>query len=255
MIHYHGLPMGANGDEVVRFLSGRHAFISFASPNQIGIASEVCQSFAIDNGAFSAWKSGQGFDFSGYEDFVLEWSTHPSCDWFIIPDVIDGTIEDNQELISEWTSSPKLHHLRRQMVPVFHLHETIGHLSNLLVRFDRICLGSSGEFSDPGSRAWWGRIAELMKLICDEKGRPRCKIHGLRMLDPDIFTRIPLSSADSTNAARNCGNESAWSRAYDPIKKWVRATVIAERVEMHQSSAAWTKQEEGLWKTRSLFDC
>jgi hypothetical protein len=31
----------------------RHAFVSFERPEQVALAAEICQSFALDNGAFS----------------------------------------------------------------------------------------------------------------------------------------------------------------------------------------------------------
>ncbi len=57
MIHYHGLPI-TPGTAAYTVAKGRHAFVSYAHPSQLYIAIEVGQSFAIDNGAFSAWKSG-----------------------------------------------------------------------------------------------------------------------------------------------------------------------------------------------------
>ena len=59
------------------------------------MVAEICQSFILDNGAFSFWKRGdkrtdirQWLD---YARFVMNWATHPGCDFFLIPDVIDGT--------------------------------------------------------------------------------------------------------------------------------------------------------------------
>jgi hypothetical protein len=59
VIHYHGTPCGATREDVARFLKNRHALISFFRPEDIGTAAEVCQSFCIDNGAFSAWKQNK----------------------------------------------------------------------------------------------------------------------------------------------------------------------------------------------------
>ena len=53
MIHYHGTPMTPTADMVQAF-KGRHAMVSFEHPAQIEIAAEICQSIALDNGAFSA---------------------------------------------------------------------------------------------------------------------------------------------------------------------------------------------------------
>ena len=58
MIHYHGLPMTPAAD-MVRGFARRHGMVSFEHPDQIENAAEVCQSVVLDNGAFSAWKSGK----------------------------------------------------------------------------------------------------------------------------------------------------------------------------------------------------
>ena len=76
MIHYHGTPCGGRREDVARFLAGRHAFVPFVRPEDIGTASEVCESFAFDNGAFSAWKRGISIDFSAYLEWCSRWCRH-----------------------------------------------------------------------------------------------------------------------------------------------------------------------------------
>lgn len=230
MIHYHGTPCGATREDVARFLSGRHALISYYRPEDIGTAAEVCQSFCIDNGAFSAWKSGNAIsDWSLYYEFCEKWYPHPSCDWCIIPDVIDGSEEDNDALLDEWPS-----HI--EGVPVYHFHESLERLDRLC-RWSRIALGSSGEWPNPGTDKWWARLQEIMEVVCVD-GIPRTKLHGLRMLDPAIFHRIPLASADSTNAVRNSSNYPRFG-SYCPPNASTRMSIIAERIEKHQSAAVW----------------
>jgi hypothetical protein len=58
-----------------------------------------------------------------------------------------------------------------------------------------------------GTPDWWQRMGGAMDAICDEEGRPPCKLHGLRMLNPTVFSQLPLASADSTNVAQNHGRE------------------------------------------------
>ena len=231
MIHYHGTPCGATRQDVARFLFGRHAFVSFFRPEDIGTAAEVCQSFCIDNGAFSAWKSGVVVDeWNSYYEFCDLWSRHPGFDWAVIPDIVDGDESDNDALIDEWPG-----HING--VPVWHLHESLARLDRL-ASWPRIALGSSGVWGQPGGMAWWNRIAEVMAVICDEGGRPKTKIHGLRMLNHEIFCRMPLSSADSTNAVRNASNHSRFG-IYIPPNASTRMSIIAERIESHQSAAVW----------------
>ena len=74
-------------------------------------------------------------------------------------------------------------------------------------------------------------MAEMMAAICDQNGQPICKLHGLRMLDPAIFSMYPLSSADSTNVARNIGIDKRWQNGYAVTDKAWRAVTMARRIE------------------------
>ena len=196
MIHYHGTPIGGKREDVARFLAGRHALVSFARPEDLATAFEVCQSVAFDNGAFSAWISGNAItDWSAYYEWVRQWMNCPHFDWAIIPDVINGAESENDALIAEWEFGWR-------GVPVWHLHESLDRLERLSYEWPRVALGSSGEWPDPGTRKWWERINDAMSVVCDECKQPRCKLHGLRMLDPAIFYRIPLRMPQSMGHAR-----------------------------------------------------
>lgn len=233
MIHYHGTPVGGQRRDVVRFLSGRHAFVSFARPEDIEAAAEVCQSFALDNGAFSVWRKGGELDVDGYIKWAGHWSKHPGFDFAVIPDSIDGGEAENDLLLREWDDDIP-------GVPVWHLGESLGRLRRLCNCFGRVALGSSGAWSTPGTPEWWWRISDAMRTITDPTGRPICKLHGLRMLNPEIFSRIPLASADSTNAVMNSGSLSRFG-IYKPPSTWQRAEVIAERIESHNSAPLWDR--------------
>jgi len=246
MIHYHGLPM-TPAHAAISALHARHAMVSFAHPDQIDMAVEICQSVALDNGAFSAWKSGHQLDIPGFIEWANHWLKHPAVDWCLIPDIIDGTEEENARLVRNWP-------LRREYsVPVWHMHESMAYLDWLVRAFPRVALGSSGEFATPGTRQWWGRIAEAMRVICDKDGMPRTKLHGLRMLDSVIFSHIPFSSADSTNVARNIGIDKAWTGAYAPRSKAVRAKILMDRIESHASARCWHAESAGVQQNLSLL--
>lgn len=206
---------------------------------------EICQSFILDNGAFTLWQNGGGtVDVDAYAAWVRQWERHPGFDFAIIPDVIDGTEEDNAKMRAGW-----LQH-RPRLAPggvVWHLHESIESLE-YLVRctqagvFRCICLGSSGEWGTPGTPDWWQRMGDVMDAVCDTDGRPLVKLHGLRMLNPAIFSRLPLASADSANVARNTGIDKKWTGAYPPVTDGMRALVLAERIEHHSAAARWVRQ-------------
>ena len=239
MIHYHGLPI-TPATAALRAITGGHAFVSFRHPDQLTIALEVAQSFAVDNGAFSAWRSGKPItDWSEFYDWVAELHRYPNFDFAVIPDVIDGDEQANDDLLAEWPWRDSAPHIG---APVWHLHESLDRLDRL-VKWPRICLGSSGEFSSIGTDSWWQRMAQAMDIICDKKGRPVCKVHGLRMLNPDIFTRFPFASADSTNIGQNIGIDSAWRGTYTPPTKEARAAIMRERIESDQSSMVWDRRQ------------
>jgi len=82
-------------------------------------------------------------------------------------------------------------------------------------------------------------MARAMRVICDDEGRPLCKLHGLRMLNPEVFTRLPLSSADSTNIGRNVGIDQAWKGSYSPPTKEARAQIMRSRIESVNAPARW----------------
>ena len=234
MIRYHGGPVTPLS-ACVSLWTARHAFVSFARPDQIAVAADVCQSFALDNGAFSFWKAGQGeIDIGAYAEFVQEWQLHPAFDWCVIPDSVDGDHNDNARLRAAWYARGM-----RGGVPVYHLHEPLEVLRDLAHSYDRVALGSSGEYAQPETPRWWARMAEMMSVVCDEEGRPRTRLHGLRMLAPTIFSHVPLASADSTNAAQNVGLDTRWVGPYQPMTKDARAIVMRDRVEAHAAAARW----------------
>lgn len=118
MIHFHGGPITPDTC-ALKAWKGRHAFISFANPSQLALASEVTQSFALDNGAFSFWDKGHPVNWYDYYEFVKKWMNHPRFAFAVIPDVIGGTSEENDELIAEWphgkfVGAPGWHHWGNQ---------------------------------------------------------------------------------------------------------------------------------------------
>jgi hypothetical protein len=239
MIHYHGAPMWPL-TAAAQFWPRRHGFVSFEHPEQIAMVAECCQSFALDNGAFSKWTAGKGeVDVGAYAAWVREWDTHPGFDFAIIPDTIDGSEFDNDRMIARWFNAGMRHG-----VAVWHLHESLERLSYLVhctsVTRGRLALGSSGQWATPATPEWWQRMEQIRPIVCDENGRPRCKLHGLRMLNPTIFSHVPLASADSCNVAMNIGKDTRWKGTYQPVTETQRALILAERIEMHVAAVRWS---------------
>jgi len=217
-----------------RFYEGRSAMVSFACTSDLALIADVCNTFCIDNGAFSIWNKGGEIDTEKYYNFIREWHLHPAYDFCLIPDVIEGNENDNMKLLKEFPSDIK------RGVPVWHLHESLDYLEYMVDNHEMIALGSSGDYACPNTSKWWERINEAFMVICNDKGQPKVRVHGLRMLNPEVFTKLPFYSTDSTNAVRNASSLDRFG-GYKPPSYWQRADVIARRIEAHQSASVFIK--------------
>ena len=197
VIHYHGTPIWGNKSEVLRHaVKGAGAFVSYARPDQIKQCLESADSLGIDNGAFSRWKDGKASYWPGFYAWLGRYYFNEKVKFFMIPDVIDGGEEDNDQLIKEVPTM-----FKDKACPVWHLHESIDRLVRLASEWPRIAFGSSGEYQVIRTKQWHKRMEEAFNALDDAKLYP--KIHGLRMLDGRVLGNYPLTTADSTNLACN----------------------------------------------------
>ena len=169
--------------------------------------------------------------------WVDRWIRHPGCDFAVVPDHIEGTEDQNDELLEEWPFE------RWQGCVVWHMHESLKRLRRLTREWPRVAIGSSRAYSIPGTNDWWERMGKAMHVCCDDSGRPRTRLHGLRMLNPALFSRLPLSSADSTNVARNVQLDNKWSGTYTPRSKQVRGLVLVDRIESDNAAPNWCGED------------
>lgn len=230
MIHYHGTPLSGETAPKHSFYRGRHAFVSYSAQQDLSIALHRCQTVALDNGAYSHWRSGSDYNPAD----VMEWaaSIGHAIDFLVIPDKIDGTERENMILVHEFVKRNPC-----RGIPVFHMHEDDWYLKYLAANHSQtgIAIGSSGQYPTPGTESWWRRMDEIMKILCDDHGRPIVRIHGLRMLNPEIFRYLPLYSADSTNASRHGRSPKRWGY-YPPVTAAAGANIIADRIEQYNSA-------------------
>lgn len=148
----------------------------------------------LDNGAFSCKTRGLKFDLNGFYEWAEKHLNHPH--WAVVPDVIDGTLEQQREMVKTWP-------FRKEFgIPVWHLGMTIDYLLELGDTWGRVCFGSSGEYWNIGNTKWCGRMDEAFNALTKTFGSKIPWIHGLRMLGQSSGP-WPLASADSTNVAVN----------------------------------------------------
>jgi len=239
MRHYHRTPLADTGQDSARFLQNRHALVPFHHPEDAPIAFEVCRSVAFDHGSAAISKSGGSLDIENYIRWCEEWHRHPGFDWALIPDSLAGDEDDNDALLRAWPQNIA-------GVPIYHLHEDPERLLRLAADYPLVALGSGARsWSTAGTSGWWGRMAIILDAICDPNGRPICKLHGQDMMAPDIFTAMPLASVDGNCAARDEQPSSRFGH-YQPPEKMQRATVIADRIETHNSAPIWERPRKQL---------
>lgn len=198
-LHYHGLPL--TPADQFEHMAGRNFCVSFATcrgrPTMVQRALEIGQSIMWDNGAFTFFTQGRGtwlqMDRKPLYEWLETYLAHPH--WAVIPDVIDGSVEDQIQLLVEWPFS------RNLGAPVWHLAAPLDWLLLLADSYPRICLGSSGAYWNVGGDDWARRMDEVFDYLHAKRRHPP-QIHGLRML-AQVGKRWPLASADSVNVARN----------------------------------------------------
>ena len=209
----------------------------------VAFCEEVCRGFYLDNSAFTYWRSGEQLPFDDVVDWYRAYYRHPRFLHAFIPDVIDGTEKQNDEMITRYVDCvPR--HLWTASVPVWHMHESFARLDRLIAEWPVVAIGSSGSYKTPGSALWTQRMDEAFtNVISGPDGLPRTKIHGLRMLSPKIVGRYPFYSCDSTNASANAGSHARFGM-YKPPSRHVRAMVIADRIEAVVSPSTWRFGEQ-----------
>lgn len=190
MIHYHGTPITPIAER--QKLAGKHLCVSFANPYDADFALSTAQSVMWDNGAFSAFTKGKKFDPQQFAKWVETRLAHPH--WAVVPDVIDGDVDAQRQLIGQWP------HPRELSAVVWHLALPIEWLIELANEWPRICFGSSGQFWQVGSEAWERRADEAWNAL--ERRNLRPWVHMLRGLDLS-GDRWPFASVDSCNVAIN----------------------------------------------------
>jgi len=262
MIQYHGAKISGGNQEQMAF-EGKHAMISFAGGDTYTAQTvEAADSFCCDNGAYTLWnqqkdeKHKKEFPVGDYLKWLLDLYWRPSFDFFIIPDVIDGDHHDNARLRALWFQTAPAE-VRRKGWPVYHMHEPISVLSDLMHAFPHgLCLGSSGKYRVLYTKDWWIRMAEMMEVLTDERGKPKVPMHGLRMMDARCFSHVPLRSCDSISCGMNAGaQDGRWDNGMiREMSVEQKAIFSMYRVAKHAKASTWNKVSNGIQSNGDLFD-
>lgn len=225
MIHYHGTPLTPRREMLK--MAGKNFCVSYAAPGDADWCLAHGQSVMWDNGAFSAFTAGKPFDPAKFADWVSPRLGHPH--WAVVPDVIDGDVEQQRAMIKSWPHPPEL------SAPVWHMGLPIDWLLEIAYEYPKLCFGSTAAYWQVGSETWERRADEAWNAL--ERRGLRPWVHMLRGLAL-CGDRWPFASADSVNVARNFKNKDAefcperMARRIDAVQCPIRWHLRAETADM-----------------------
>lgn len=222
-LHFHGTPLSPRS-ELLK-LAGKNFCVSFAEPRDADWCLAKGQSVLWDSGAFTAFTQGKPVDWAKYYAWLEPRLGHPH--WAIIPDVIDGSVEEQRRLVSEWPFDAWLG------APVWHMALPIDYLLSLADEWPRVCFGSSGRYWQVGSDDWCRRADQAFDALA--KRGPLPWVHMLRGLALS-GDRWPFASADSVNVARNYKDAQVcperMARRIDAVQNPIKWTTPPQQKDM-----------------------
>lgn len=222
-IHYHGTPLTPR--DQLWLMAGKNFCVSYANPSDADVCLRIGQSVMWDNGAFSLYTKGKAVDWASYYRWLEPRLGHPH--WAVIPDVIDGDVAANAELVRQWP------YRRELSAPVWHMGEPIEVLLGFAEAFPRVCFGSSGAYWQVGSEPWCRRADEAFNELA--RRGPLPWVHMLRGMAV-AGKRWPFASVDSVNVARNFKDTDscpeAMARVIDAVQCPIRWKTQPEQMDL-----------------------
>jgi hypothetical protein len=164
----------------------------------------------LDNGAFSAWRSGVPMDVDGFARWAADIMARCPQAVAVVPDVIDGDAADNDAMLIDFRGAVLelgLQFDADRTMAVWHMHEPLERLTGLVEGgFQYVAIGSSGEYAQPGTPAWHARIgqalAALDELVAESNGAYRRPWLHMMRAQAEAH-RYDFDSSDSCNLAVN----------------------------------------------------
>lgn len=147
----------------------------------------------LDSGAFSAFTLGVTLSVKEYCDYILRnIDIIRKEDGVLIASVLDGIGDPLQT----WRNQMEMEERGVKPLPCFHAGEDEKYLEWYISKYEYITLGGMVGTSQKQLRIWLDRIWE--RYLTDGSGRPRLKVHGFGITSPDIMSRYPWWSCDSS---------------------------------------------------------
>lgn len=142
----------------------------------------------LDSGAYSAFTQNTTIDIQEYISFIKRYEKY--IDVYANLDSIGDPAQTlkNQRIMEEAGLSP---------LPCFHYGSPISYLKRYLKKYNYIALGGMVPISTVELIKWLDLL--FSEYLCDEKGNPKCKVHGFGLTSLKLMLRYPWYSVDSTS--------------------------------------------------------
>lgn len=170
--------------------------VSFAEPRDADWCLKHAQLIMWDNGAYSIYTRTGGkdrLDTDAYYDWLENKMFHPH--FAIVPDVIGGTEEENDQLSWNWPFNPK------HSAIVYHFGESKDRLRRIIDEWPRFAIGGSVGENNPGTDSWKRELDSIWNVV--EKSNAHPMVHMMRAHSEASMGGWPFYSADSASWARH----------------------------------------------------
>ena len=143
--------------------------------------------FFLDSGAFSAFTQGATIDLNKYCDYI-----HRNADVIIMPSVLDAIGDPD----GTWRNQVAMEAQGVHPLPCYHYGEPTEVVDWYASRYEYITIGGMVPIPNSQLRIWLDRIWE--EHLTDSEGKPKCKVHGFGLTSPELMSRYPWHSVDSS---------------------------------------------------------
>ena len=207
----HGTPIPPR--RLLPQLRGGSFCVSYMNPEQLNDCIDLVgddQILILDNGAFTAWRQGLTLDAAHWNGFYA-WANEAMARCpqavAVIPDVIEGSEQDNLQMIAQALRDDRLEFPERSMA-IWHMNESIDQLERLFRIFNFVGFGSCRQYDiarHSSNSPYSERVQEIWAFMQYWQAN-HCMletpwIHMMRGLG--VLHKIGFDSADSCNIAIN----------------------------------------------------
>jgi len=148
--------------------------------------------FFLDSGAFTVKSKGLELPIQDYIDFIKAYDFELYANLDVIGKA--GATMKNQKIMEAAGLTP---------IPTYHVGEDLKYLKHYLANYEYISIGGLVGMS---SSDLIKELKKVFDLICDNKGRPKVKVHGFGITGFRLIKKFPWYSLDSNSPVMAAAN-------------------------------------------------